>query len=74
MSKARTFAFLDANRHLGGVTWQELIPNKRHTWLTADLHTDFDTFIPIGKQIRRKQSRAMQRDALFKTYSLGVAN
>ena len=72
MSKARTFAFLDANRHVGGVTWQELIPNKRHTWLTADLHTDFDTFIPIGS----KSAKAIQGDAegtLFKTYSLGVA-
>ena len=72
MSKARTFAFLDANRHVGGVTWLELIPNKRHTWLTADLHTDFDTFIPIGS----KSAKAIQGDAegtLFKTYSLGVA-
>ena len=72
MSKARTFAFLDANRHVGSVTWQELIPNKRHTWLTADLHTDFDTFIPIGS----KSAKAIQGDAegtLFKTYSLGVA-
>ena len=72
LSKTRTFAFLDANRHVGGVTWQELIPNKRHTWLTADLHTDFDTFIPIGS----KSAKAIQGDAegtLFKTYSLGVA-
>ena len=72
LSKTRTFAFLDANRHVGGVTWQELMPNKRHTWLTADLHTDFDTFIPIGS----KSAKAIQGDAegtLFKTYSLGVA-
>ena len=72
LSKTRTFAFLDANRHVGSVTWQELIPNKRHTWLTADLHTDFDTFIPIGS----KSAKAIQGDAegtLFKTYSLGVA-
>ena len=36
ISKARTFAFLDANQHIGNVEWQELTPDKRSTWLTED--------------------------------------
>ena len=71
LSKARTFAFLDANRHVGGVTWQKLIPDKRQTWLTANLHTDFDTFIPMGSK-SAKATRGVVEDAFFKTYSVGV--
>ena len=72
MPKERTFAFLEENQHIGNLEWQELTPDKRQTWLTAALHTDFDTLIPIGS----KSSKAIQGTAegtLFKTYSLGVA-
>ena len=72
LSKARTFAFLDANQHVGNLQWQELTPDKRHIWLTADLHTDFDTFVPMGN----KTAKASKDDVigtLFKTYSLGVS-
>ena len=53
VSKTRTFAFLDASQHVGNLKWQELTPDKRHTWLTADLHTDFDTFIPMGSKFAK---------------------
>ena len=72
LSKARTFAFLDANQHVGNLQWQGMTPDKRHTWLTADLHADFDTFVPMGN----KTAKASKDDVigtLFKTYSLGVS-
>ena len=50
ISKTRTFAFLDEHQHVGNVAWQELTPDKRHTWLTEGLHADFDTFIPMGSK------------------------
>ena len=71
LNKARTFAFLDENQHIGNIEWQELTPDKRHTWLTADLHTDFDTFIPMGSKVT-KSTRGDIKDTIFKTYSLGV--
>ena len=71
VSKTRTFAFLDEKQHIGNVTWQTLAPDKRHTWLTADLHTDFDTFIPMGSKIA-KSTRGDAKDTIFKTYSVGV--
>ena len=71
VNKARTFAFLDENQHIGNVEWQELTPDKRHTWLTADLHTDFDTFIPMGNKVA-KSTRDDIKDTIFKTYSVGV--
>ena len=71
ISKERTFAFLEEKQHVGNVKWQELTPDTRHTWLTANLHNDFDTFIPMGS----KSAKAAQddvEDTLFKTYSVGV--
>ena len=71
MNKSCTFAFLEENQHIGNIAWQELTPDKRHTWLTEGLHADFDTFIPIGN----KKAKAIQgdvEDTLFKTYSVGV--
>ena len=72
LNKSRTFAFLDENQHIGNIEWQELTPDKRHTWLTADLHTDFDTFIPMGSK-EAKADKGKTEGTLFKTYSLGVS-
>ena len=72
MPKERTFAFLEENQHVGNVAWQELTPDKRHTWLTEGLHRDFDTFIPMGNKIA-KASEGDVDGTLFKTYSLGVS-
>ena len=71
LNKARTFAFLEEKQHVGNVTWQALTPDKRHTWLTADLHNDFDTFVPMGSKTA-KASKGNTEGTLFKTYSLGV--
>ena len=71
LNKERTFAFLEEKQHLGDVAWQELIPDKRHTWLTEGLHTEFDTFIPIGSK-SVKAGKGDVEGTLFKTYSLGV--
>ena len=72
VSRARTFAFLEEKQHVGNVTWQALTPDKRHTWLTADLHNDFDTFVPMGSKTA-KASKGNVEGVLFKTYSLGIA-
>ena len=72
VSKERTFAFLEENQHVGNIVWQELIPDKRHTWLTEGLHADFDAFIPMGNKVA-KASVGDVEGTLFKTYSLGVS-
>ena len=55
------------------VTWngKRIKPDKRHTWLTGGLHTDFDTFMPMGSK-NIKASKGDVEGTLFKTYSLGV--
>ena len=45
--------------------------DTRHTWLTEELHAEFDTFIPIGT----KETKAIKGAALgviFKNYSRGI--
>ena len=69
ISKARTFAFLEENQHLGNVTWQELTPDKRYTWLTSGLQSDFDTFVPIGS---KEAKLGRSKEVIFRTYSNGV--
>ena len=45
--------------------------DAKHTWLTEGLHTEFDTFIPMGtKQARAVKGTAV--DVIFKTYGIGV--
>ena len=72
LRKERTFAFLEEKQHVGNLDWQAIKPDKRHTWLTGGLHTDFDTFVPMGSKTA-KASQGNVEEVLFKTYSLGVA-
>ena len=69
LNKERTFAFLEEKQHGGNVIWQELTPDKRHTWLTKGLHTDFNTFVPIGS---KEAKSGKSKEAIFRTYSNGV--
>ena len=53
------------------IQWKELIPDKNHTWLTEGLHTEFDTFIPMGTKTA-KAAKGEAVEVIFKTYSSGV--
>ncbi|RKU11059.1 DNA helicase [Candidatus Poribacteria bacterium] len=70
-NKKQKFDFLNECQHVGGIEWQPIQPDVRHTWLTEGLHTEFDTFMPMGS----KEAKAMQEDSvnvIFKNYSCGV--
>ena len=69
--KERTFAFLEETQHVGNIDWKELKPDKRHTWLTGDLRTEFETFMPIGNKTT-KMAKDIAVGAIFKSYSRGV--
>ncbi len=69
--KKQKFSFLSECENVGGIEWQTIQPDERHTWLTEGLHTEFDTFIPIGtKEAKATKGKAV--GVIFKTYSLGV--
>ena len=50
--------------------WQTIQPDARHTWLTEGLHTEFDTFIPMGTKEARGKNTAV--DTIFQTYTTGI--
>ena len=53
------------------VPTKQVTVDAKHTWLTEGLHTEFDTFIPIGT----KETKAIKGTALgviFKNYSRGI--
>ena len=71
-SKAQTFDFLETHKNVGNVTWQEIQPDKKHTWITKGLHADFDTLIPIGTKEAKKE-KGVVNGVIFKDFSLGVS-
>ena len=44
--------------------------DAKYTWLTAGLHAEFETFIPMGS---KEAKNAKDGEAIFSLYSLGVA-
>ena len=70
-NRKQKFDFLNERQHMGGIEWQNVQPDGRHTWLTEGLHPEFDTFVPMGT----KQAKSAKDDpvgVIFKTYSNGV--
>ena len=70
-NKERKFNFLNEHQHIENIAWQTIQPNKQQTWLTEGLHTEFDTFIPMGTKAA-KAVRGTALGVIFKTYSNGV--
>ena len=70
-NKKQKFDFLNERQHIGGIGWQPIRPDARHTWLTEGLHAEFDTFIPMGtKEARAQREKAV--DVVFQVYSNGI--
>ncbi len=70
-NKSRTFEFLAECQHVGNVTWQQIQPDARHTWITSGLHSEFGTFVPIGLKKARTATDASV-PAIFRQFGLGL--
>ena len=53
------------------VPMKKMSIDAKYTWLTEGLHTEFDTFIPIGTK-EAKVQKDVASDVIFKTYCRGV--
>ncbi len=69
--KEEKYRYLDSKQHYQNISWQQITPDGRYTWLTEGLHPEFDTFLPMGNKIA-KASDTNEVKTLFKTYSVGV--
>jgi predicted helicase len=68
--KTEKLAFLEEKGCVSGITWQELKPDARYTWMTEGLSSAFLTYLPLGM----KEAKALHEEAftIFKLYSGGV--
>ena len=70
--KEQKYDFLDERaRRLRNVEWRRFSPTRQHTWLTAGLQDEFETFLPLGT----KESESGRRsEAVFANFSNGAAD
>ena len=64
-NKKQKFDFLNEHGHIGNIDWQILQPDTRYTWITEGLHTEFETFIPMGT----KEAKAAKSEAIDGNFS-----
>jgi len=70
--KEQKYDFLNTKEHYQNIEWQQIAPDKKHTWLTEGLHSEFDTFLPMGTK-EAKAAKGTADDVIFKNYSLGIS-
>ena len=64
--------YLDEKGQYSQIDWQPVSPDRRHSWLTEGLHTEFDEFIAVGSR-DAKASKGDAVDVIFQTFSNGVS-
>jgi len=69
--KEAKYAYLDEKQHVAQVEWQIIAPNKKHTWLTEGLHSEFEEFLPLGSKAA-KAEKGITEGVIFKIYSGGI--
>ena len=69
--KEDKYRYLDSKKHYRNIEWKPITPDQRYTWLTEGLHSEFETFIPLGTK-EAKAARGEAMGVIFRIYSLGV--
>ena len=70
-NKKRKFDFLTERQDISALEWTTIQPDRRYTWLTGGLRSEFESFVPVG----HKGAKAANEDApgvIFKIFSNGV--
>ncbi len=71
-TRQEKFDFIESVGTIAGIEWKELTPDLKNNWLTDELSAEFDTLTPMGTK-ELKKSKKWNVEAVFKTFSLGVA-
>lgn len=69
-TKKEKFLLLENAISTAGISWEEIKPDSKYTWLTKELKPDYDKFLPMGNKETKSQS--LNPSAIFAIYSLGV--
>ena len=65
------YRYLDSKEHYRNIEWRSITPARQYTWLTEGLHTEFESFVPMGTK-EAKGAKGEAVDVIFKIYSRGV--
>ncbi len=68
--KEEKYHYLNSKADYQKVEWQQITPDRRHTWLTEGLHAEFNTFIPMGSKIA-KSRKTVGVNVIFDTFGMG---
>ncbi len=72
LRREEKLAWLAKLGDISQVSWQELIPDSRHTWLRLEHGQEFTSFTPIGDK-EAKSANDANPETIFKSYGRGVA-
>ncbi|RKZ42531.1 MAG: DNA helicase [Gammaproteobacteria bacterium] len=64
-------AFLDNTENYANVQMERVVVDKKHTWLTEGLHSEFDEFLPLGTK-ETKATKTEIEGVIFNIFSNGV--
>jgi predicted helicase len=67
--KEQKFDFLDQKGDYSNIPWQEIAPDKNYTWLTGELETSFERFVPLGT---KSAKLSKDNNVIFKNYTNGI--
>jgi len=70
--KTEKLDFLEKMGCFENITWSELQPDARYTWLIEGLRPEFETYLPMGTREAKATMGIMEVKTLFKTYSQGA--
>jgi predicted helicase len=71
--KEKKLTELERLGQISNVSWREITPDKRYTWLNEDSESDFECHIAIGSK-ETKTSVQDVENVIFKLFSLGVGS
>jgi predicted helicase len=70
-TRQEKFGLIENAVTYSNLNYQSIQPDKKHTWLTEGLHSEFDEFLPLGSK-EAKGEAAKIEGVIFKTYSRGA--
>jgi predicted helicase len=70
-TRQEKFGFIENAVTYSNLDYQSIQPDKKHTWLTEGLHSEFDEFLPLGSK-KAKAAQAEVQGVILKNFSLGA--
>jgi predicted helicase len=69
-TRKEKFSLIENAVSISGLSWEEIKPDSKNTWLTKELKADYDNFLSIGN--KETKAQPSNPSSIFSTYSLGV--